>query len=80
MDWAYYTFGGDKVASPEIIPQVAVEAERIGLDSSWSWERLIRPTVPIALGGAGGAVRDAPEVNPAVAGAGRIWLGSMAAR
>jgi len=57
-----------KGASPGIIPQVAVEAERIGLDSSWSWERLMRPRVPIALGGAGGAVRDAPEVNPAVAG------------
>ena len=50
-----------KGASPGIIPQVAVEAERIGLDSSWSWERLMRPRVPIALGGAGGAVRDAPR-------------------
>ena len=38
-----------------------MEAEGIGLDSSWSWERLMRPTVPIALGGAGGAVRDAPR-------------------
>jgi probable F420-dependent oxidoreductase len=50
-----------KSASPEIILQVAVEAERIGLDSVWSWERLMRPTVPIALGGAGGVVIDAPE-------------------
>jgi len=50
-----------KDASPGIIPQVAVEAERIGLDSVWSWERLMRPTVPIALGGAGGPVMDAPE-------------------
>jgi alkanesulfonate monooxygenase SsuD/methylene tetrahydromethanopterin reductase-like flavin-dependent oxidoreductase (luciferase family) len=51
-----------KGASPNIILQVAVEAERIGLDSVWSWERLMRPTVPIALGGAGGPVMDAPEM------------------
>jgi probable F420-dependent oxidoreductase len=49
-------------ASPETILQVAVEAERIGLDSVWSWERLMRPTVPIALGGAGGPIMDAPEM------------------
>ena len=51
-----------KGASPETIMQVAIEAERIGLDSVWSWERLMRPTVPIALGGAGGPVMDAPEM------------------
>jgi probable F420-dependent oxidoreductase len=50
-----------KGASPSIILQVAVEAERIGLDSVWSWERLMRPKAPIALGGAGGPVMDAPE-------------------
>ena len=50
-----------KGASPSIILEVAVEAERIGLDSVWSCERLMRPTVPIALGGAGGPVMDAPE-------------------
>jgi probable F420-dependent oxidoreductase len=48
-------------ASPETITQVAVEAERIGLDSVWSFERLMRPTVPIAMGGAGGPVMEAPE-------------------
>jgi probable F420-dependent oxidoreductase len=48
-------------ASPEIIVQVAEEAERIGLDSVWSWERLMRPTVPIALGGPGGPVMEAPD-------------------
>ena len=48
-------------ASPEAIAQVAEEAERIGLDSVWSWERLMRPTVPIAMGGAGGPVMEAPE-------------------
>ena len=51
-----------KGASPETILQVAAEAERIGLDSVWSWERLMRPTVPILLGGAGGPVMDAPEM------------------
>src|SRR4051812_15608141 len=48
-------------ASPASIAQVAEEAERIGLDSVWSWERLMRPTVPIAMGGPGGPVMDAPE-------------------
>jgi alkanesulfonate monooxygenase SsuD/methylene tetrahydromethanopterin reductase-like flavin-dependent oxidoreductase (luciferase family) len=48
-------------APPGSILEVAAEAERIGLDSVWSWERLMRPTVPIALGGAGGPVTDAPE-------------------
>jgi probable F420-dependent oxidoreductase len=47
-------------ATPEAIAQVAVEAERIGLDSVWSWERLMRPTVAIAMGGPGGPVMDAP--------------------
>jgi alkanesulfonate monooxygenase SsuD/methylene tetrahydromethanopterin reductase-like flavin-dependent oxidoreductase (luciferase family) len=45
-------------ASLEVIAQVADEAERIGFDSVWSWERLMRPTVPIALGGRGGPVMD----------------------
>jgi probable F420-dependent oxidoreductase len=49
-------------ASPQTIAQVAIEAERIGLDSVWCWERLMRPTVPIAMGGAGGPVMDAPEM------------------
>src|SRR4029453_16064455 len=48
-------------ASAETIARVAEEAERIGLDSVWTWERLMRPTVPIAMGGAGGPVMDAPE-------------------
>jgi len=48
-------------AGPEAIVQVAEEAERIGLDSVWCWERLMRPTVPIAMGGPGGPVMDAPE-------------------
>ena len=38
-------------ASPEGIAQVAEEAERLELDSVWSWERLMRPTVPIPTGG-----------------------------
>lgn len=48
-------------ASPAAIAKVAEEAERIGLDSVWCWERLMRPTVPIAMGGPGGPVMDAPE-------------------
>jgi probable F420-dependent oxidoreductase len=48
-------------ASPEAIAHVAEEAERIGLDSVWTWERLMRPTVPIAMGGPGGPVMEAPE-------------------
>jgi probable F420-dependent oxidoreductase len=48
-------------ASPASIAEVAEEAERVGLDSVWSWERLMRPTVPIAMGGPGGPVMEAPE-------------------
>jgi probable F420-dependent oxidoreductase len=48
-------------ASPEAIARLAQEAERLGLDSVWSWDRHLRPTVPIAMGGAGGPVMDAPE-------------------
>ena len=48
-------------ASPEAISRVAQEAERAGLDSVWAWERLMRPTEPIAMGGPGGPVMDAPE-------------------
>ena len=48
-------------ASPASISQVAEEAERVGLDSVWSWDRLMRPTVPIAMGGPGGPVMEAPE-------------------
>jgi probable F420-dependent oxidoreductase len=48
-------------ASPETIAHVAQEAERAGLDSVWSWDRQLRPTVPIAMGGPGGPVMDAPE-------------------
>jgi probable F420-dependent oxidoreductase len=49
-------------ASPEAIAQVAQEAERAGLDSVWSFDRQLRPTVPIAMGGPGGPVMDAPEM------------------
>ena len=50
-----------KGASPVAILEVAVEAERIGLDSVWCRERLMRPTAPTALGGAGGPVMDVFE-------------------
>jgi hypothetical protein len=80
-----------KGASPGIILQLAVEAERTGLDSAWSWERLMRPTVPTALGGAGGPVMDAPrrlalcmtrsmvKLSGSSADPGRIWAREMAA-
>jgi probable F420-dependent oxidoreductase len=48
-------------ASPEAITRVAEQVEQLGLDSVWVWERLMRPTVPIAMGGPGGPVMDAPE-------------------
>jgi len=48
-------------ASPLSIATTAIEAERAGLDSVWTWERLMRPTVPIAMGGPGGPVMDAPK-------------------
>lgn len=47
--------------SPETIAQVAEGAERIGLGSVWTFDRLLRPTVPIAMGGPGGPVMDPPE-------------------
>jgi probable F420-dependent oxidoreductase len=39
------------MASPEAIRRVAVEAERIGLASVWTFERLLRPTQPLSIGG-----------------------------
>ena len=51
----------DRDVSPQRITEVAREAERLGLDSVWVWERLLRPTEPIAMGGAGGPVMEAPE-------------------
>jgi probable F420-dependent oxidoreductase len=38
-------------ASPEAIRRIAVEAERIGLASVWTFERLLRPTQPLSIGG-----------------------------
>jgi probable F420-dependent oxidoreductase len=48
-------------ASPENIVRVAEDAERAGLGSVWVSERLLRPTVPIAMGGEGGPVMEPPE-------------------
>ena len=47
-------------ASPEAITRVAEEAERAGLDSVWGWERLMRPTVPIAMGGPSTPIASCP--------------------
>jgi probable F420-dependent oxidoreductase len=52
---------GGEHATPAAIVQVAEEAERAGLGSVWTYERLLRPTVPIAMGGEGGPVMDPPE-------------------
>ncbi|CAM3530107.1 TIGR03619 family F420-dependent LLM class oxidoreductase [Isoptericola cucumis] len=48
-------------ASPELMLRVAQDAERAGLGSVWTNERLLRPTRPIAMGGPGGPVMDPPE-------------------
>jgi probable F420-dependent oxidoreductase len=37
-------------ATVEAITLVAMEAERIGLDSLWTFERLLSPTEPVAMG------------------------------
>jgi hypothetical protein len=50
-----------KDATPEAIVQVAEEAERAGLGSVWTYERLLRPTVPIALGVARRRIRSGQE-------------------
>lgn len=50
------------VASPEAIGRVAEQAEGIGLATVWTFERLLRPTEPIPLGGAGGPVMMPPEM------------------
>lgn len=42
---------GGSLASPEAIRTIADEAERIGLASLWTFERLLRPTEPVAIGG-----------------------------
>jgi probable F420-dependent oxidoreductase len=42
------TYGAN--ASPEAILRVAEEAERIGLATVWTFERLLRPTQPVKFG------------------------------
>jgi probable F420-dependent oxidoreductase len=41
----------DGSTSREAILRVAVEAERIGLATIWTFERLLRPTQPVSVGG-----------------------------
>lgn len=47
-------------ASPDALAGVALAAERMGLGSVWTYERLLRPTRPIPMGGAGGPVMEGP--------------------
>ncbi|UYM05880.1 LLM class flavin-dependent oxidoreductase [Solicola gregarius] len=46
--------------SAEGLAAVAEGAERMGLGSVWTYERLLRPTEPIPMGGPGGPVMDPP--------------------
>ncbi|MQA03475.1 MAG: TIGR03619 family F420-dependent LLM class oxidoreductase [Streptosporangiales bacterium] len=46
--------------SAEAIATVAETAERMGLGSVWTNERLLRPVEPIPMGGPGGPVMDGP--------------------
>lgn len=47
-------------ASPESIARIAEAAEGAGLDAVWTYDRLLRPTEPIPMGGAGGPVMEPP--------------------
>lgn len=39
------------LASPANIARAAQEIERLGYDSLWTYERLLRPTAPVSMGG-----------------------------
>ncbi|HKT03155.1 MAG TPA: TIGR03619 family F420-dependent LLM class oxidoreductase [Rugosimonospora sp.] len=47
-------------AGPAGIARVAQEVERLGYDSVWTYERLLRPLVPVSMGG--GPPQPVPEV------------------
>lgn len=47
-------------ASPEAIARIAAGAEGAGLDAVWTYDRLLRPTQPIEMGGPGGPVMTPP--------------------
>jgi probable F420-dependent oxidoreductase len=47
-------------ASPEAISRIAEAAEGAGLDAVWTYDRLLRPTGPIPMGGPGGPVMSPP--------------------
>ncbi|GAC1375623.1 MAG: hypothetical protein NVS2B12_33720 [Ktedonobacteraceae bacterium] len=52
-----------KIASPQAILQVAQEAERLGYDSVWVYEHMLRPTKPIP-----GVMGGSPQLQPAIYG------------
>jgi probable F420-dependent oxidoreductase len=47
------------LANPANIARVAQEAEQLGYDSVWTYERLLRPTAPVSMGG--GEPQPVPE-------------------
>ncbi len=51
MDFGLGVPTAGTATSPEAISQVAVGAERLGLASIWTFERLLRPTRPVSMGG-----------------------------
>ncbi|NBE94918.1 TIGR03619 family F420-dependent LLM class oxidoreductase [Nonomuraea sp. KC401] len=52
------------LATPAGIARVAREAERLGYDSVWTYERLLRPTAPVSMGG--GEPQPVPEIYRSV--------------
>jgi probable F420-dependent oxidoreductase len=48
-------------ASPEAIARIAAAAEGIGLDAVWTYDRLLRPTEPIPMGGSGPTMTPPPD-------------------
>jgi alkanesulfonate monooxygenase SsuD/methylene tetrahydromethanopterin reductase-like flavin-dependent oxidoreductase (luciferase family) len=59
MDFGIALPTAGHLASPEAILRVALDAERAGLSTLWTFERLLRPTRPVEF--PGGATMQLPE-------------------